>query len=235
MDAEPTPSEGRPGSPPRWLLLARIAAATVAAAIIAASIILLQHHAPGLQPSRSAARATDTGSVGDTSGSGARTVPPPVISAPGPVGALEAGFPVKGKPAPNFALNDTEGNRVQLADLRGKVVVVNFWATWCGPCRQEFPELQKAATRRANDVVVLALDQSESTDKVTRFRDQLNATFPILMDSSSSVFNSYGLSGIPDTIFIDRDGTVRDVVPGPLSAGSFQYRIMQILGTHGVQ
>lgn len=235
MDTEPTPQgNSRSAKSARWLWLARVAAVVVTAAVISASIVLLQRHPPGSASRRDGSIGTDL-AAGDSQNGAARTVLPPVVSAPGPLGPLEAGFPLKGKPAPNFALNDSEGNRVQLSDLRGKVVIINFWATWCGPCRQEFPELQKAATRQGSDVVVLALDQSESTDKVTRFRDKFNASFPILMDTTNAVFNSYGLSGIPDTIFIDRDGIVREVVAGPLSSGSFQYRIAQILGVSGVQ
>lgn len=217
------------GRPPRWLAVARFAAVAVAAAIIASAIVLLQRHGPSTTPVHrltGAPAATDnTPAPGE---GGERVIAPPVISAPGPLGPLAGGFPVKGKPAPNFALNDTEGNRVELADLRGKVVVINFWATWCGPCKQEFPELQKASARQGSDVVVLALDQAESVGKVTQFRDQFGATFTILLDTTNAVADSYGLSGIPDTIFIDRAGIVRDVVAGPLSAGSFQYKITEL-------
>ncbi len=220
------PDASSAGRPARWLAALRIAAVVVTAAAIVTSIVLLQHHGAANPPVHllsGAAAATP-----DQAPTGGRTSPPPVISAPGPLGPLANGFPVKGKPAPNFALNDVEGNRVELVDLRGKVVIINFWATWCGPCKQEFPELQKASATQGADVVVLALDQAESAEKVARFRDQFGATFTILLDDRSHVFDSYGLSGIPDTIFIDREGVVRDVVAGPLSAASFQYRITQL-------
>jgi peroxiredoxin len=159
---------------------------------------------------------------------------PPSIVLPdlhpdGPVGPIGHGAPQKGQPAPDFALRDAGGHRVQLSDLRGKVVVVNFWATWCGPCKQEFPELQKVVSTMGDDVVVLALDQAESADRVERFRGQFGATFTILLDSRSEVSKSYLFTGIPDTVIVGRDGLVRDVSLGPLSAGTFRYKISQAL------
>ena len=132
--------------------------------------------------------------------------------------------------APQFVLErlDRKGE-LSLRSLRGKAVVLNFWATWCGPCRQEFPELQKVAAGMSNDVVVLALDQAESAGKVAQYRDEFQATFTILLDARTQVADAYRLSGIPDTIFIDKNGVVRDVVFGPLSAGTFRYKISQAL------
>ncbi len=209
-------------------MAARLGAVLAAGAVIAVAIVMLERGPrPAAAPSRPAAGpvgAAATTAPGGGSPAHALTEVPA-----GPLGALEGGVPEAGKPAPNFALADLAGDRVELADLRGKVVIVNFWATWCGPCRQEFPELQKAAVSQGAGVVVLALDQAESAGKVAQFRDQFGATFTILLDSSNAVADSYRFSGIPDTVFIDRTGIVRDVVRGPLSAGSFRYKISQLL------
>jgi len=197
--------------PPHWLLYVRLLGVLVIGAVIVAAIVLLRQDRTHSQPTRAAQ------AVGAT----------PHNS--GPLGALERRAPVVGQSAPNFALLDTDGRRVELAALKGKAVVVNFWATWCGPCREEFPELQKAASSMSDDVVILGLDQAESAEKVTQFRDQFGATFTLLLDSDNAVADTYRLRGIPDTIFVDRNGVVRDVAFGPLSAGSFRYKIKQAL------
>jgi len=222
--AQPAPGE------PRWLLFVRLAGVLVAVAVIAAAVLLLRRSQPSQHPARAAASpvAATTAAI---PGAPAAFDPAAVSPATGPLGSLESGAPIRGQPAPNFALQDLDGHRVELNSLRGKVVVVNFWATWCGPCRQEFPELQKAASSMNGDVVILGLDQAESAARVSQFRDQFNTTFTLLLDDKNAVADSYRLSGIPDTIFIDRGGVVRDIVFGPLSAGSFRYKIAQVLGT----
>jgi peroxiredoxin len=210
-DTDGLPAAGAPTRPPRWLLFVQLGAVLAIGALIVAMVVVLRQ--PGAR-STSASRSGQTGSMAQGSG---------------PLGALDNRPPVVGEPAPNFALLDTEGRRVELAALHGKAVVVNFWATWCGPCREEFPELQKVAEGMSDDVVVLALDQAESASKVRQFRDEFGATFTILMDSRTAVNDAYRLRGVPDTVFIDRDGVVRDVVLGPLSAGTFRYKIAQTL------
>ncbi len=224
---EPAPQPPGPARPPRWLFFARAGAVFVVVAVIVAAIVLLQRHGPQA-PAQQRAQTGQTVPLTFATPSGA-AVTTPDASPDGPIGALESGLPTVGKPAPDFALSDLQGRRIQLSSLRGKVVVVNFWATWCGPCKEEFPELQKAASQFSDDVVVLALDQAEGPSKVEQFRDQFGATFTILLDSHNAVADAYRLQGIPDTIFVGRDGIVRDVTLGPLSAGTFRYKINQAL------
>ncbi|MHB8575475.1 MAG: TlpA family protein disulfide reductase [Dehalococcoidia bacterium] len=221
---EPAPAVKPATGPPGWLLFARIVAVLVVVALVAGSVLLLRKPGPRVitlhggdaTPALASAGSLDSTTPADTPDGR-------------PLGVFQSGAPKAGQPAPNFALLDLNGRRVALSDLRGKAVVVNFWATWCGPCKQEFPELQKAASSMSNDVVILALDQAESAGKVAQFRDEFGATFTILLDSSNQVADAWRLSGIPDTVFIDRNGIVRDVAFGPLSASSFRYKITQTL------
>jgi thiol-disulfide isomerase/thioredoxin len=155
--------------------------------------------------------------------------PRPLPESPdGPLGPLDDSAPRVGQIAPDFRLKDPEGRPVQLSALRGHVVVVNFWATWCGPCRQEFPEFERANREQANgDVIILAVNVGESGQKAAAYQQRLHGTFPIVLDPDSAVFRQYGFRGIPDSVFIDRDGIVRDIVHGPISRGTLVYKLNQ--------
>jgi thiol-disulfide isomerase/thioredoxin len=139
------------------------------------------------------------------------------------LGALTGGAPRVGEQAPDFALRTLDGNVVRLSDLRGKVVLVNFWATWCGPCKAEMPDLQEVYEQHKDQLVVLAVNaESNSVEEtrrlVTDFRDELNLTFPIVLDTpEGSVFNQYKLQGLPDSFFVDREGVVRSISIGPMN------------------
>ncbi len=228
MATEPAAADAAPGSRtapggvPRWLIAAQIGAIVFVSAVIVLAIVVLRRDQPQVVHLRADPSVVPASPA-------VQHAAPALPHPDGPLGALDPHPPVVGQPAPNFALLDTDGKRVELASLKGKAVVVNFWATWCGPCKQEFPELEKANETLGNDVVILALDQAESPEKAAAFRDQFGAGFTILLDSYTAVASSYRFDGIPDTVFIDRNGIVRDVVLGPLSAGTFRYKIMQTL------
>lgn len=127
--------------------------------------------------------------------------------------------PMTGFLAPDFALTTLEGERVQLSDLRGSPVIVNFWATWCPPCRAEMPELE-AVWRQYKDagLVLLGVDQAESANVVAQYaRGALGVTFPILLDTNLVVRDQYAVRALPTTVFIDAAGRIQDVkVGGPL-------------------
>ena len=123
-----------------------------------------------------------------------------------------------GEPAPDFTLETPSGELVSLSDFRGQVVVLNFWATWCTPCRAEMPEFQAlwAEHEVAGDLMVLAVNLQESKAQVDGFVEDFGLTFPVVLDASGEVLDKYGLPGLPGTFFIDADGVLRSRVLGPL-------------------
>ena len=127
---------------------------------------------------------------------------------PGPAGT-SAPAPVVGAPAPDFTLQDTGGAAVSLSGQKGKVVLVNFWATWCGPCRLEMPAMQQRySTYKDQGFVVLAVDYDEPLADVSAFAQELNLTFPILLDPGANVNNLYRIVGYPTSFFVDREGKI---------------------------
>jgi len=112
-------------------------------------------------------------------------------------------------PAPGFTLQGEDGKTYRLSDYRGKVVVVNFWATWCPPCRFEMPSLERAwSTLKDKDVVVLAINVGESADVIFEFTGQSPMSFPLPMDLDGAVIKQYPVTGLPTTYVINPDGMV---------------------------
>lgn len=122
-------------------------------------------------------------------------------------------------PASDFELKDPNGNVVKLSDYRGKTVVLNFWATWCSPCRNEMPEINKVANelKKSNDAVLLAINLGEDKDTVVKFFKDNNLDMNLLMDSNSEVADKFGITGIPTTIMIDKDGNIKNTIVGSTS------------------
>ena len=119
--------------------------------------------------------------------------------------------------APDFAAPDLRGQAISLASLRGKVVVLNVWATWCAPCRQEMPSMERLAAHfRGRDFQLLAVSQDEEgREKVEPFARELGLSFPILLDPKRQVGDRFGVWGYPETFVIDRNGYVVERVIGP--------------------
>ena len=114
--------------------------------------------------------------------------------------------------APDFSLQDMDGETYTLSSYRGKVVMLNFWATWCPPCRREMPSLERLYGKlKSQDFVVIAINQFEDPDLVFEFtgRLSLEPTFPILFDRDSSVAELFRVKGLPTTYLIDKDGQIR--------------------------
>ena len=138
-----------------------------------------------------------------------------------------------GDTAPAFTLKTLAGSPVSLADYKGHPVVINFWATWCPPCRDEMPMLVAAyqANQQAG-LVVLAVDltdQEKSKKDVRNFVAEFQMSFPVLLDERGKVSRRYRLRGVPTTVFVGRDGVVRAVNPGPITAAALQQHIAEIL------
>ena len=115
------------------------------------------------------------------------------------------------KPAPALKLKDIEGKSHDLAKLRGKVVLINFWATWCPPCRREMPSMERLAQRfKGQPFVVLAVDVGEDIDTIEAFTSQLDTTltFPILLDTRSHAMRAWRVAGLPTTFLIDKQGRI---------------------------
>jgi peroxiredoxin len=111
--------------------------------------------------------------------------------------------------APTFQLADADGKPHRLDDLHGAPAIVNFWATWCPPCRAEMPAMQRASEQLAADgVAVIAINVGESADTVRTFRDEIAVTFPLLLDPDSSVSQRWPMRGLPTTFILNPDGSI---------------------------
>ncbi|KZL91481.1 TlpA family protein disulfide reductase [Clostridium magnum] len=120
--------------------------------------------------------------------------------------------------ATDFKLKDLNGNELSLNDLRGKKVFLNFWATWCPPCKAEMPEIEKLYQETKNsDLVILAVDIGEPLSDVKTFIDQNNYNFKVLLDSNQKVAAQYGISAIPTSFFIDKEGNIISKHTGPMN------------------
>lgn len=127
-------------------------------------------------------------------------------------------LPQPGSVAPDFELSTPAGDTVRLSDYAGRPVILNFWATWCAPCRLEMPELQRAqaAFDAAGDdgPVVLTVNQGDSAEQVSEFFDEVGLTLPALLDSDSDVGTAYGAFFLPTTVIVGPDGVVAAVHRG---------------------
>ena len=117
--------------------------------------------------------------------------------------------------APDFTLSSSTKQNIRLAELRGQVVMVNFWATWCNPCRTEIPELQKLyAQYKDIGFTILGVNIDNNKEKAKKMSRDLGAKFPILFDNTQKVSKLYSIKAMPLTVLIDRDGKIRKIYQG---------------------
>ena len=148
----------------------------------------------------------------------------PVLT-PKPVEGLR-----QGDLAPDFEVADLNGMPLRLSDLRGKAVVLNFWATWCYPCREEMPLLQKAyETRQDDGLVVLGVDVGEDETSVAAFAKELGLSFPLGLDKTQAISRLFRVFGMPTTFFIDRAGMIQYIVVGQVQEPALTRMLDRIL------
>ena len=158
-----------------------------------------------------------------------------VLATRPPAGTRAADSPLLGKPAPVAEATTIDGQPVQLAQYRGRWVVLNFFATWCIPCRQEHPDLIRFAAQheRAGDAQVLGVVYDDSVGEVRTFRQKEGGDWPMLVDPSGRIALDFGVSGVPESYLISPDGRVAAKVVGGIQAAALDDLLAKVRGTAG--
>ncbi|MCC6611868.1 MAG: TlpA family protein disulfide reductase [Anaerolineae bacterium] len=136
------------------------------------------------------------------------------------------------EPAPDFTLGTLHGGEVTLSDFQGQAVLINFWATWCVPCRFEMPELVRAYQAHSDEgftILAVNLTDQDSLEDVREFVGEFDMTFPVLLDESGQVSTLYGLLGLPTTVFVNREGLVQRIHIGLMSPAQIVEFVGEIL------
>lgn len=141
--------------------------------------------------------------------------------------------PQKGFLAPDFTLETLEGKSLQLSDLRGRVVLVNFWATWCPPCRAEMPAFEQAFQDYENQgftIVAVSATAQDNLGNIAAFVEEFGLSFPIALDIDGSVNEQYQVRSLPTSFFVDKEGIITEVViGGPIVEALVRARIEEML------
>ena len=138
--------------------------------------------------------------------------------------------PDAGHPAPDFAIHQANGETAYLSDYRGRPILINFWATWCPPCRAEMPELVRAYNEHQDEgLVVIAVDSMESQEAVAKFVKAFNMNMPVVIDVQGQVMDAYKTQSLPSSFFIDRNGVVQVRWIGILTPEALQKNLDEIL------
>lgn len=133
-------------------------------------------------------------------------------------------------PAPDFSLSTFEGETIRLSDLRGQVVVINFWASWCPPCRDEAPYLQAMWQKYGDQgVVFIGVDYVDTEPEALAYIAEFGITYPNGPDIGTQISQAYRIQGVPETFFVAKDGTLRGVKIGPLFPPELENRILELL------
>lgn len=137
-----------------------------------------------------------------------------------------------GSNAPDFTLKTLDGNEAHLMDYKGRPVLINFWASWCGPCRGEMPAIVAAYNAHKDtglEVLAINLTIQDTLKNARAFADEFRMSFPVLLDQEGHVSNTYSLRGLPNSVFIDADGIVRAIHPGPMTREVIEQQLAEIL------
>ena len=138
----------------------------------------------------------------------------------------------EGRAAPDFVLRTLDGGTVRLSDLRGSVVLINFWASWCGPCRAEMPEIVRAhEAEQGRGLRVIAVDLQEAEGPVRDFAEEFGMRFPVAFDRTGEVARAYTVNGtgLPTTVFVDREGVIRTIKLGQMSGAFLREQLAGLL------
>jgi thiol-disulfide isomerase/thioredoxin len=203
---EPATDQARPSRKAAWLAMGAVALA-----------LGLLYLAPGSED-----RSTSSSPASSAAQDGAVTADPDVAA-----DALAVG-----KPAPlHFTMTDMNGVDVKLASFKGKVILLNFWATWCGPCKQEIPDLIQIQKQYGQDLVVIGISIDDPLDKMKAFAGEYHMNYPVLMGKDRpDVEDAFGpLFGIPVSVFVDRDGNIWKRHTGIASRAQFEREIKALL------
>ncbi len=132
---------------------------------------------------------------------------------------------------PDIFLPMLDGGTFRLSQQHGKPVIVNFWATWCPPCRAELPAFEEVyKNHRSEGLVIVGVDIAEPQDVVAKFVADMGLTFPVALDSDGEALALYRVQGLPTTLFIGRDGTIRDmIVGGPLTKAAIESKVTDLM------
>jgi cytochrome c biogenesis protein CcmG/thiol:disulfide interchange protein DsbE len=153
-------------------------------------------------------------------------------SSPGETTSGRIPSPHPGFLAPDFELLDREGRQVELSSLRGSPVIINYWASWCGPCRSEMPAIENISHEYAEDGLVILGVNGTNQDNLAAalsFVQELGITFPILLDETGEVGNLYRVQSLPTTFFIDPEGIVHDMIIGGMSETMLRVKVSELL------
>lgn len=155
----------------------------------------------------------------------------PLFVSPGARGAGPQAL--AGESAPVYTLLDDRGSPVSLAQYRGRIVLMNLWASWCPPCRAEMPDLQRLRTAYARDVVaIIGVNEGESPQRARSFADSLGIRFPVWIDAGQRYGRTYAALGLPTTIILDRRGVVVRGFDGPLTFAQMESAVTPLVRSY---
>lgn len=134
-----------------------------------------------------------------------------------------------GDPAPDFVFPTIDGQTVQLSKLRGQPVLINFWATWCPPCRAEMPYIQAAFEEKGQEVEFIGVNLEEDLERVRQFAEERGLSFTMALDSEGKSWDTYNIRGLPETFLVDEEGIIRHKKVGPFQSKEEVISMLNIL------